>query len=418
MGSRFQPYDVSPLSPGGGVDTYSPGGGGYPFRYSTDPHGDVGRQALHNMLNVPAPGSLGSLLNTLGRIGAFGVPGRVPRVPYRGYGNWGRFGQFAGTGKAAALLFGDDLGIEPMPAPGVTPAADEAWGLTRAGYTNFRFLMGGRNRACGGLGGFVPRSSGTIYVENSCLLPAAGSTATFAAAAATPTGLGIGNHVVEWWSRTVSFGSYKSVWVRHSAGVPVATKAVAVIPVGRSTPPLPQVTSKSYPSPAPSAKTTTEFGFPPPPGKPYKVMVDHKPVPPPPGVREEKFKLGKGGVIGDLFGVLTELDDFANCMAATTWAWKQYGRERKRVQPCKGLVGVAKARCLAQYADYSDPHALAELIKCVALNQVQDLVIGKLNKAANSAYVTAQIRSGGKPARGVGIERGPAYGTPTPLQSF
>lgn len=192
-------------------------------------------------------------------------------------------------------------------------------------------------------------------------------------------------------------------------------------------PPMPEEMTKTYPRTRPRTRSRTfnpeqtqiNFRFPPK-GPPTKtVTAVPPPAPPPARTRERKYKLGKGGIVGDIFGHLTEIDDFANCMAATTWAWKKYGRAWKKVRPCQHMTGLEKAACLAQYADYTDPHNLAELIKCVALNELGDMAIGRASKAANKAYVGAHEKLGVKgPPRGVGIKRGPDYGTPHRFTSF
>lgn len=209
-------------------------------------------------------------------------------------------------------------------------------------------------------------------------------------------------------------------------------------------PPYAEIKERSYPRPRPRVRWRTynaeqvmlQHSFPP--NKPPKTEVGHPPVPRPPStnVRERKFKL-LTGLPGKIFGALTEIDDFANCMAATTWAWKKrdytgkktggkrHGNEAKLVRPCRGKTGLAKAKCLAQYADYTNPHALAELIKCVALTNLSDLAIGRANRAANRQYFRAYEGLGvsprNQPGRGISIKRPPApppFGTPTRMHSF
>lgn len=121
----------------------------------------------------------------------------------------------------------------------------------------------------------------------------------------------------------------------------------------------------------------------------------HFPVPPGRGEKEEKIKLGKGGAVGDLFGTVTEIGDAVSCL------FKAAGG--------KGKAGLPeKTAFVAKNFDITDPSMVAAAIKCLALNHLEDMVIGKFGQAADKAFVKAQLSLGGKPARGVTIKRPPA----------
>lgn len=167
-------------------------------------------------------------------------------------------------------------------------------------------------------------------------------------------------------------------------------------PFPRTAPPLSEEVEIGYqdwtPRPMrPGSTVATEFHMgPPSSGKtdwPYRDGV------PSPRTRERKWKLGKGGPIGDAFGALTEFSDALDC------ADKAIGKKHRKMSLPKKSVWVANN------FDVSDPHMVAQFIKCMALSNLSDIAIGKLSSAAGKAYGEAT----GAP-RGPGIKRGPSLG--------
>lgn len=152
------------------------------------------------------------------------------------------------------------------------------------------------------------------------------------------------------------------------------------------------------------AVASTAFRFPNG-GPPTKTDEGYRDNPPETGVRERKFRLGKGGPIGDAFGAITEALDALDCAVKAAKAGlkakgkKPAGHGRSRYHT-KGVYNATKF--VYNNFDVGDPHTIAEFIKCVALSNLSDLAIGKANSAAGKAFGKAS----GSP-RGVGIKRAP-----------
>lgn len=159
------------------------------------------------------------------------------------------------------------------------------------------------------------------------------------------------------------------------------------------------------PRPPRSAPAAWSFEFGPVrPRGPSKTPHDKPPVrePPPKGTKEQKWKVGKGGPIGDAFGHVTEALDALDC------AFKAAGGH--------GQASVQnKTAFVLEHFDITDPHTVAQMIKCMALNQVTDTLVGKANSSASKAWAKAHEKMGVKgPPRGVGIKRAPSpFGTST-----
>jgi hypothetical protein len=141
----------------------------------------------------------------------------------------------------------------------------------------------------------------------------------------------------------------------------------------------------------------------------------HTPTPPARGEKEKKFQLGKAGIVGDTFGQITEILDFADCLVdaikstgvkvhanigpsrknplGKSWTYNQY-RSPKGMQ--------AKSDFIARNFDISNPAMIAASLRCMALQHLEDLGVGMLSSKAGRAFGQA---SGA--ARGVGIKRPP-----------
>lgn len=162
--------------------------------------------------------------------------------------------------------------------------------------------------------------------------------------------------------------------------------------------PVPPPVDRTDPADAPaSAPDQVPPRAPVPPGTPPVDHTPHPPLPPPPGTRQKKFKLGKGGLIGDVFGTITEILDFAECLAKAAGA-----KHHMSMQNTSAFI--------AENFDVTDPHMVADAIKCIALSNLSDIAFGKLSSKASKAF-------GGTPwsvsPRGVGIQ--PA---PSPFSSY
>lgn len=123
-----------------------------------------------------------------------------------------------------------------------------------------------------------------------------------------------------------------------------------------------------------------------------------RPRPPGPGEKEKKtWILGKGGKAGNVFGALTE---FMDAQACAVKAIKSNGG------PGAPHMGLMRAnRYIAENFDITDGSMVNDFINCMVESNIQDFVIGGLNRSASHAYTQA---TGGRNVRGVGIKRGPS----------
>lgn len=99
----------------------------------------------------------------------------------------------------------------------------------------------------------------------------------------------------------------------------------------------------------------------------------HKRVPPEPGMKEKKLKLGKGGLIGSVYGAVTEVVDALDAIGKALDPKVRGGyRQQKTVQD--------KIRYLLRNWRYIDHNAA---LGNIILDQVEDWFIGKSNQLAN-----------------------------------
>lgn len=151
------------------------------------------------------------------------------------------------------------------------------------------------------------------------------------------------------------------------------------------------------------AATNFEFGHGAPPGG-GKSDTPHAPAPPPPGEKEKKFQLGKGGAVGDAFGFVTEVEDAADCLIDAIYNNKPHAGHLTKSP-------FGKAQFIAKNFDLSNSQMVEDAISCMIKNEIGDKIIGKLNQAAGKAFGKAS----GAP-RGPGIKRGPGFGVPTRMR--
>lgn len=114
--------------------------------------------------------------------------------------------------------------------------------------------------------------------------------------------------------------------------------------------------------------------------------------PPAPGEKERKVTLGKGGAPGRIFGTITEIGDFVDCLfSAIPFKQRLKDGVTKRLpknaqklssNPKFQDVGLVKK---AQYivAKY-DTIDIAKAINCLVVNEIQDRAIGTANQMANN----------------------------------
>lgn len=134
--------------------------------------------------------------------------------------------------------------------------------------------------------------------------------------------------------------------------------------------------------------------------KPVKTPVAlHDNLPPRRGVKEEKFKIGKGGLAGDLYGMLSEIGDIVGCVEKNIK--KGLPPEQRRFRGGSGMHDrVADASRNLRDGRVDIPG----LVMCLIGNHVEDKVIGKANKAASDAYFGSPYAP--KAARGPGLSFG------------
>lgn len=118
-------------------------------------------------------------------------------------------------------------------------------------------------------------------------------------------------------------------------------------------------------------------------------------VPPPDGARpRRKFRMGKGGVVGEAYGALTELKDLMDCMKKSInnkssglhgKTGKGSGSTRVKYAPKPhGENPYDEFRYIVNNAERMDPLAF---VKCFAQKELGDQVIGRANRAAANAVV-------------------------------
>lgn len=329
-----------------------------------------------------------------GRMGAFGVPGRAPRMPYRpGFRprlpGWGGLA----FNLAYTLLANSEWARWPT---GGAPSYDlTGWNvLCTSDPNNFptenNFKVGINPGALIGTTNVsaqvcVVSSANTANATQGITIPAG---ATYFQA--VQSGQPMPNRNGRVWMRA-NFPGGSVNPVPYAPG-----KTSAPIPDGVP-PPAEEREMSAPPSPeeavgpAPGAQPSTDWDFGT--GGPPTVTPGwHYPVPPARGEREEKFKLGKGGIVGDIFGTITEIGDFVDCL------YKATGATQKRGIP-------QMTAYVAKHFDITNPQMVAAAIKCLILNHLEDMVIGKFGQVADKAFIDAMKKLGGRPARGVSLKR-------------
>lgn len=110
-----------------------------------------------------------------------------------------------------------------------------------------------------------------------------------------------------------------------------------------------------------------------------------------PGKERKKWKLTKGGRVGDFYGTLTELGDGLECYEKALGIRRKGGLHER-------LLRAASATADGYKRDWN--FVLADFIGCLIVSNAGDYVIGKANKLAN------RITSDPYYVRPVGVGRG------------
>jgi len=200
---------------------------------------------------------------------------------------------------------------------------------------------------------------------------------------------------------------------------PVATAAVTIVPDPEIDPKIPydaipHQDAWSNPlterGPAPLPKVSSEL-FAHSPGRTYvlEVLPDGKfkgtsfvppgttlPAPPPAGTKERKFVLGKGGTPGRIFGTVTEIYDFVDCLFAaiplkqrlkdgvTKRMPKNAKKDRRNPTGGKKFQDVGLYNKSLYIAKHFDAIDMSKAINCLVVNEIQDRGIGLINQMANT----------------------------------
>lgn len=126
----------------------------------------------------------------------------------------------------------------------------------------------------------------------------------------------------------------------------------------------------------------------------------YRPGPPSKGTRERKWKLGKGGKAGDLFGALTEAADAFDCAYAAAGGKGSGG----------GLMN--KVEFVANNFDVGNAGMVQSFVSCMIQSQLKDAIIGASSGLADKkrfeAYEALGIPVDKRPGRGISLKRGPS----------
>jgi len=193
-----------------------------------------------------------------------------------------------------------------------------------------------------------------------------------------------------------------------SAPLPYAPTP-AVMPMPEAAPAPAQATEQSSGKSASERARSGEpfsdwgwnFGGGPPSGSGVTVVPvgPYRPSAPPLGTKERKWKLGKGGAVGDLFGAFTEMADAVDC------AYKAVGG--------KGNPGLQKkVQFVSARYDVGNQAHNDAFVSCMVTEQAKDMVIGLssgfTDKMRFEAYEKLGVPLSKRPGRGVGIKRPPS----------
>lgn len=408
MGRLTAGRGASAPSPYAGSSGFKPSGS-YSYGAAGSKANQLDRRLFSSAFNQPSRGALDSLRNSLGRSGAYGTPGRPPRIPLPPSGLPPGLNRLLRLAGPAGTVFGLLHDLDQM---------YKDWGKTSlTSASGYNPGLGGWTRcanptvACEAIWGppfyqiVVPGSGSCIAVGSCPSNQNMGNVTRAGDAVATTAGR------MWYFSRVTNVpginpprGTLISNWFRAVPGnvTPPYIAVRHVRPIGLGLEAQPTRMENPEPLEKPSASSVTwTFGAPGgisggPPGPPGRDVT--RPQPPPPGTKEKKWQLGKAGAVGDAFGTLTEIGDALSC------AVEAIGGKNVRGIP-------QQAAYVARNFDVTDPHMVAQFIKCMALDNLQDLGIGLLNRAAGKAFGKAS----GAP-RGPGIKRGPGFGTPVRMR--
>lgn len=137
----------------------------------------------------------------------------------------------------------------------------------------------------------------------------------------------------------------------------------------------------------------------------------YRDAPPPPRTRERKWKLGKGGIVGDVFGAATEIQDAMDCavkaIKSTAKTPRSAGHKRWLGAPAGKSKGVYnKSKYIAQNFDVGNPDMVMAFLTCMAQNEITDRIVGEVSSRAGKAFGNAS-----------GSPRGPTIKRPPPVPS-
>lgn len=156
-----------------------------------------------------------------------------------------------------------------------------------------------------------------------------------------------------------------------------------------------------------ASSTAVDFPYPEPSPSPEPVTVTHYPNDPyvmvPPGrkTREKKVFIRGNAALVRLLDLVTESQDLIDCAVRNVHPWRRVGRywTNKPIPPYAAGNVAAKASYVWENIHTLD---VGGFVACLAVNAAEDLAIGKLSKAANSAWIAAGRHVGLPPTHGVG----------------
>lgn len=418
------PEPYSPIAPipredYGDYDLRGAGKGSKALDFSKDSKGvwrDVGRNIPDWPDPPPKPGPKGDY---------FGLP-HPPKMPFPAAGRWlgpfGTWGDMIGVGGQVM----DWLDPTPMPSGYTWPwgAATVHWGPYDCGHTPYLGMRYDNGYLDEGIFACLPGQ----------VMQGIGPTGIYG----DPVEIADSNGAF----KSITFGRWNGFtrftviehwyWedgvARQPAGVPIPYRQGGLVPTPSLTPPEPWLDSGFRPTPASPPWPRWETDAPPkndvpparplppwfietktrsdrlpprrPPGAPpwYREGVPHIPQP---GEKKRKIGPGPGSKLwdlykkaGDIYGGLTEIADVLDCLEKA--AGKDYRAPRGLAERVAAMAGHINAGGQMNWTG---------ALKCMAVNQVTDFVIGKANDIASKAVT-----------RNRHYRRGVGYGTGSWIQ--
>lgn len=185
----------------------------------------------------------------------------------------------------------------------------------------------------------------------------------------------------ETWTRPTNSPGLVIPWVAPQPGTPAV-----VVPLPQDPWPNPGNPTREYPRAETDPKPKTPTIRVPPGGGIVRTPEKHKYMPPGPRVRERKKTLS-AGLVGKLYGGITEVGDAVQAIASAIPG-----------KPCRNLPLHEKVQCLARNWDRVN---WAKAAFNLAIDQMQDRAIGKISGAADKGFRSA-FDHGYAPNRPVG----------------